>query len=59
MLNNSPDLHGTSFTGEHWATYELDGKSQQIFERGILGKIRVHDDYWNIEAQTANIIIMQ
>ena len=48
LLNNSPNLHGTSQAGEHWATYELDGKSID-HEPGILGKIRVHDDYWNIE----------
>ena len=47
LLNNSPMLHGTSQAGEHWASYELDG--QEIdHEPGMLGKIRVHDDYWNI-----------
>lgn len=48
LLNNSPDLHGTSGPGQHWATYELDGK-QVDHEPGPLGKIRVHDDYWNLD----------
>ena len=47
LLNNSPALHGESHAGEHWASYELDGK-QVDHEPGKLGKIRVHDDYWNI-----------
>jgi hypothetical protein len=47
LLNNSPMLHGESQAGEHWATYELDGKEID-HEPGSLGKIRVHDDYWNI-----------
>ena len=47
LLNNSPMLHGESQAGEHWATYELDGKEID-HEPGQLGKIRVHDDYWNI-----------
>jgi hypothetical protein len=50
LLNNSPMLHGESQAGEHWASYELDG--QEIdHEPGNLGKIRVHDDYWNISEQ--------
>jgi len=48
LLNNSPELHGTSGPGEHWATYELDGKEVD-HEPGPLGKIRVHDDYWNLD----------
>ena len=47
LLNNSPMLHGESQAGEHWASYELDGKEVD-HEPGPLGKIRVHDDYWNI-----------
>lgn len=47
LLNNSPMLHGTSQAGEHWATYELNGEKVD-HEPGKLGKIRVHDDYWNI-----------
>ena len=47
LLNNSPMLHGESQAGEHWASYELNGK-QIDHEPGELGKIRVHDDYWNI-----------
>lgn len=50
LLNNSPDLHGNSSAGEHWATYELDGKDVD-HEPGPLGKIRVHDDYWNLDAE--------
>ena len=47
LLNNSPMLHGESQAGQHWASYELDGKAID-HEPGRLGKIRVHDDYWNI-----------
>ena len=47
LLNNSAMLHGNSTAGEHWASYELDGKEID-HEPGPLGKIRVHDDYWNI-----------
>ena len=47
LLNNSPMLHGNSQAGEHWATYELNG-GKIDHEPGPLGKIRVHDDYWNI-----------
>jgi len=47
LLNNSPTLHGDSQAGEHWAGYELNGE-QIDHEPGPLGKIRVHDDYWNI-----------
>ena len=47
LLNNSPMLHGDSQAGEHWAGYELNGE-QIDHEPGPLGKIRVHDDYWNI-----------
>ena len=47
LLNNSPMLHGDSQVGEHWAGYELNGE-QIDHEPGPLGKIRVHDDYWNI-----------
>jgi len=47
LLNNSPMLHGESQAGEHWASYELNGKEVD-HEPGELGKIRVHDDYWNI-----------
>lgn len=50
LLNNSPMLHGESQAGEHWATYELDGKEID-HEPGPLGKIRVHDDYWNISEE--------
>ena len=50
LLNNSPMLHGESQAGEHWATYELDGKEID-HEPGQLGKIRVHDDYWNISEE--------
>lgn len=48
LLNNSPDLHGTSGPGEHWATYELNGEPID-HEPGPLGKVRVHDDYWNLD----------
>lgn len=47
LLNNSPDLFGNSKAGEHYAMYELDGKPID-HEPGPLGKVRVHDDYWNI-----------
>ena len=47
LLNNSSMLHGNSTAGEHWAGYELNGE-QIDHEPGPLGKIRVHDDYWNI-----------
>lgn len=50
LLNNSPTLHGNSQAGEHWATYELNGE-QLDHEPGPLGKIRVHDDYWNISQE--------
>ena len=50
LLNNSPTLHGNSQAGEHWATYELNGE-QIDHEPGPLGKIRVHDDYWNISQE--------
>jgi hypothetical protein len=48
LLNNSPDLHGKSGPGEHWAGYELNGEEVD-HEAGPLGKIRVHDDYWNLD----------
>lgn len=48
LLNNSPDLHGTSGVGQDWAGYELDGKEID-HEPGPLGKVRVHDDYWNLD----------
>lgn len=48
LLNNSPELHGESHPGQHYATYELNGKTID-HEPGPLGKIRVHDDYWNLE----------
>lgn len=48
LLNNSPDLHGNSSAGENWAGYELDG-IEIDHEPGPLGKIRVHDDYWNLD----------
>ena len=47
LLNNSPMLYGESQAGEHWASYVLNGKEVD-HEPGELGKIRVHDDYWNI-----------
>lgn len=47
LLNNSPDLHGESKAGEHYATYELDNNPID-HEPGPLGKVRVHDDYWNL-----------
>ena len=47
LLNNSPELHGNSNPGEHYATYELNGEVVDG-ETGPLGTIRVHDDYWNI-----------
>jgi len=47
LLNNSPDLHGESGPGQHYAGYELDGKPID-HEPGPLGKVRVHDDYWNL-----------
>lgn len=47
LLNNSPDLHGESGPGKHYAGYELDGKPID-HEPGPLGKVRVHDDYWNL-----------
>ena len=47
LLNNSPDLFGESKAGEHYAMYELDGEPID-HEPGPLGKVRVHDDYWNI-----------
>ena len=50
LLNNSPDLHGTSGPGEHWAGYELNGQPID-HEPGPLGKVRVHDDYWNLDAE--------
>jgi len=50
LLNNSPMLHGNSIAGEHWAGYELNGEEID-HEPGPLGKIRVHDDYWNISEQ--------
>jgi len=48
LLNNSPDLHGNSSAGEDWAGYELNNEPID-HEPGPLGKIRVHDDYWNID----------
>jgi len=50
LLNNSPDLHGESKAGEHYAGYELDGQPID-HEPGILGKVRVHDDYWNLSEE--------
>lgn len=47
LLNNSPELHGDSAAGEHYAGYELDGEPID-HEPGPLGKVRVHDDYWNL-----------
>ena len=47
LLNNSPDLHGESKAGEHYAEYMLNGESID-HEPGPLGKVRVHDDYWNL-----------
>ena len=40
LLNNSPDLHGESSPGQHWAGYELDGNPID-HEPGPLGKVRV------------------
>lgn len=50
LLNNSPDLHGNSQAGEHYASYELNGDPID-HEPGPLGKVRVHDDYWNLTDQ--------
>jgi hypothetical protein len=50
LLNNSPELHGTSGVGQHWATYELNGAPVDG-ENGPLGTVRVHDDYWNLDMQ--------
>lgn len=47
LLNNSPDLYGESHAGEHYAGYELNGEPID-HEPGPLGKVRVHDDYWNL-----------
>ena len=47
LLNNSPELHGDSKAGDHYATYQLDGKHID-HEPGILGTVRCHDDYWNL-----------
>lgn len=47
LLNNSPELYGESNAGENYATYQLDGKDID-YEPGILGKVRCHDDYWNL-----------
>lgn len=47
LLNNSPDLHGESQAGENYASYELNGEPID-HEPGLLGKVRVHDDYWNL-----------
>jgi hypothetical protein len=49
LLNNSADLHGDSQAGEHYAGYELNGEPID-HEPGPLGKVRVHDDYWNLSA---------
>lgn len=53
LLNNSPDLHGTSSVGQHWATYQLAGEVVDG-ETGPLGTVRVHDDYWNLTAADRN-----
>ena len=50
LLNNSPDLHGESKAGDHYATYNLNNESID-HEPGILGKVRCHDDYWNLTDQ--------
>ena len=50
LLNNSPELHGTSSAGEHYATYQLDDKNID-HEPGILGTVRCHDDYWNLSEE--------
>ena len=50
LLNNSPELHGTSSAGEHYATYQLDGNNID-HEPGILGTVRCHDDYWNLSEE--------
>lgn len=48
LLNNSPELRGESGPGQHWAGYELNGEPID-HEPGPLGKVRVHDDYWNLD----------
>ena len=48
LLNNSPELFGSSKAGEDYATYSLNGKDID-HEPGILGKVRCHDDYWNLD----------
>lgn len=48
LINSSPDLGGPHDYEDHWATYELNGESID-HEPGIFGKVRVHDDYWNID----------
>lgn len=48
LLNNSPELQGDSSAGKHWATYELNDQPID-HEPGPLGKVRVHDDYWNLD----------
>ncbi len=48
LFNNSPELYGESKAGENYATYQLNGKDID-HEPGILGKVRCHDDYWNLD----------
>jgi hypothetical protein len=50
LLNNSPDIRTPVNPSEHWATYELDGEEID-HEPGVFGKVRVHDDYWNIDSE--------
>lgn len=48
LLNCSPSLGGPHDYEDHWASYELNGESID-YEPGDFGKVRVHDDYWNID----------
>ena len=48
LMNNSPDLFGDSDPDDSWATYQLNDEEID-HEPGIFGKVRVHDDYWNID----------
>lgn len=48
LLNNSPDVRESIDPDSCWATYELNN-IEIDHEPGIFGKVRVHDDYWNID----------
>ena len=53
LLNNSPMLHGESQAGEHWASYELDGKEVDLTP----APERIKDpDGWRISSYSGKIL---